>query len=40
MAGAFAGAVMAGHAAFLAGMLEPRDMAVPSMPIIGKAAFQ
>lgn len=40
MAGAFAGAVMAGHAAFLAGMLEPRDMAVPSTPLIGKAVFQ
>lgn len=40
MAGAFAGAIVAGHAAFLAGMLEPRDMAVPSTPIIGKAVFQ
>lgn len=40
MASAFAGAISAGHAAFLAGMLEPRDMAVPSTPIIGKAVFQ
>jgi thiazole synthase len=39
MAGAFAKAVEAGCAAFLAGMLEPRDMAVPSTPVIGKAVF-
>jgi thiazole synthase len=39
MAGAFAGAVKSGHAAFRAGMLEPRDMAVPSTPTIGQAVF-
>lgn len=39
MAGAFARAVEAGHAAHLAGPLEPRDMAVPSTPVIGKAVF-
>jgi thiazole synthase len=39
MALAFAKAVEAGHEAFLAGMLEPRDMAVPSTPVIGKAVF-
>jgi thiazole synthase len=39
MAGAFGKAVEAGHEAFLAGMLEPRDMAVPSTPLIGKAVF-
>lgn len=39
MAGAFGKAVEAGRAAYLAGMLEPRDMAVPSTPVIGKAVF-
>ena len=39
MASAFAGAIDAGHQAFLAGPLEPRDMAVPSTPVIGKAVF-
>ncbi|MFC6491179.1 thiazole synthase [Nitratireductor sp. GCM10026969] len=39
MAGAFAKAVEAGHAAFHAGVLEPRDMAVPSTPVIGQAVF-
>ncbi len=39
MAEAFAAAVNAGHSAHLAGPLEPRDMAVPSTPIIGKAVF-
>jgi thiazole synthase len=39
MAGAFAQAVEAGHAAFAAGWLEPRDMAVPSTPVIGQAVF-
>lgn len=39
MARAFAKAVEAGRAAFLAGFLEPRDMAVPSTPVIGMAAF-
>ncbi len=40
MAEAFAKAVDAGRLAFLSGMLEPRDMAVPSTPVIGKAVFQ
>lgn len=39
MAGAFAAAIDAGHAAYGAGLLEPRDMAVPSTPVIGKAVF-
>ncbi|WEX90148.1 thiazole synthase [Sinorhizobium garamanticum] len=39
MAAAFAKAIEAGRAAFEAGMLEPRDMAVPSTPVIGKAVF-
>jgi thiazole synthase len=39
MARAFAKAVEAGREAFLAGMLEPRDMAVPSTPVIGRAVF-
>ena len=39
MAEAFAGAIDAGRSAFLAGPLEPRDMAVPSTPVIGKAVF-
>jgi thiazole synthase len=39
MAGAFAQAIEAGHAAFAAGWLEPRDMAVPSTPVIGQAVF-
>lgn len=39
MARAFAKAVEAGREAFLAGLLEPRDMAVPSTPVIGMAVF-
>lgn len=39
MSAAFAKAVVAGREAYLAGMLEPRDMAVPSTPVIGKAVF-
>jgi len=39
MARAFALAIEAGHTGFLAGLLEPRDMAVPSTPVIGKAVF-
>lgn len=39
MASAFAGAIEAGRRAFLAGPLEPRDMAVPSTPVIGQAVF-
>ncbi len=39
MARAFAAAIDAGHAGYHAGLLEPRDMAVPSTPVIGKAVF-
>ena len=39
MAEAFARAIEAGHQAYLSGPLEPRDMAVPSTPVIGTAAF-
>lgn len=37
MASAFALAIEAGRRAYLAGPIEPRDMAVPSTPVIGKA---
>lgn len=37
MAAAFAKAVEAGQAAFLAQPMQPRDMATPSTPVIGKA---
>jgi thiazole synthase len=37
MAGAFAHAVAAGRAAYEAGPMEPRDLAEPSTPVIGKA---
>ncbi|MHC5306720.1 thiazole synthase [Bartonella sp. LJL80] len=39
MAQAFAKAVEAGYLAYRAGMLEPRDVAVPSTPVIGQAVF-
>lgn len=39
MARAFAAAIDAGHHAYRAGMLEPRNLAVPSTPIIGQAVF-
>lgn len=39
MADAFAKAVETGYLAYQAGMLEPRDFAVPSTPVIGKAIF-
>ena len=39
MARAFALAVEAGRTAYLAQPLEPRDMAAPSTPVIGKAAL-
>jgi thiazole synthase len=39
MARAFALAIEAGRAAFAARPLEPRDMAVPSTPVLGKAAL-
>jgi thiazole synthase len=37
MASAFAQGVFAGRAAYEAGPMEPRELAVPSTPIIGKA---
>ena len=37
MAKAFALAVEAGRAGFLAGPMEPRDMAAPSTPVFGRA---
>ncbi|TAL85383.1 MAG: thiazole synthase [Rhodanobacter sp.] len=40
MAGAFAKAIEAGRAAFLAAPMEPRDMASPSTPLIGKASLE
>lgn len=40
MAAAFGKAVKAGCKAYRAGLLEPRDMAVPSTPVIGQAVFQ
>jgi thiazole synthase len=39
MGEAFGKATDAGRQAYLAGMLEPRDMAVPSTPVIGQAVF-
>jgi len=39
MAEAFAQAINAGRLGFEAGMLEPRDVAVPSTPVIGQAVF-
>lgn len=39
MARAFGKAVEAGREAFCSGMLEPRDIAVPSTPTIGTAVF-
>ncbi|MHB1870230.1 MAG: thiazole synthase [Steroidobacteraceae bacterium] len=40
MAAAFAQAVRAGREAFLAGPMEPRDMAVPSTPVVGTALLR
>jgi thiazole synthase len=37
MAGAFASAVEGGRAAYLAGPMEPRDLAAPSTPVVGRA---
>ena len=37
MAAAFAQAVAAGRMAFMAGPMEPREMAAPSTPVVGKA---
>lgn len=39
MARAFGQAIEAGRAAFLAGPIEPRDMAAPSTPVFGRASF-
>lgn len=39
MASAFATALTAGRQAFEAGTISPRDMAVPSTPMLGKAAL-
>ncbi len=39
MAEAFAEAIAAGRRAHRAGLLPPRDMAVPSTPVIGKGVF-
>jgi thiazole synthase len=40
MAAAFAQAVSAGREAFLAGPMEPRDMAAPSTPVVGTALLR
>src|SRR5271166_1859019 len=39
MARAFGQAIEAGRAAYLAGPMEPRDMAAPSTPVVGKAVL-
>ncbi len=39
MARAFALAIEAGQTGYEAGLMEPRDMAVPSTPVIGKGVF-
>ncbi len=39
MARAFALAIEAGRAAFLAGPMQPRDMAAPSTPVVGRAVL-
>ena len=39
MAAAFGDAVKAGRTAFLAGLMEPRDMAAPSTPVAGTPFF-
>ena len=40
MAEAFARAIRAGHAAAAADPMEPRDMAAPSAPVMGKAFLE
>jgi thiazole synthase len=40
MASAFAQAALAGRAAYIADPMEPRDMATPSTPVIGKAFLE
>jgi thiazole synthase len=39
MARAFAMAIEAGHTAYLAGPMAPRDMAAPSTPVLGKPSL-
>ena len=39
LAAAFGAAVKAGRTAFLAGLMEPRDMAAPSTPVAGTPFF-
>jgi thiazole synthase len=39
MARAFSRAIEAGRAAFLAGPMQPRDMAAPSTPVVGRAVL-
>lgn len=39
MAMAFAGAIVAGRAGYLAGLMEPQDMARPSTPVAGTPFF-
>jgi thiazole synthase len=39
MARAFAFAIEAGHTAYLAGPMEPRDLAAPSTPVLGKPSL-
>ena len=39
MARAFSQAIEAGRAAFLAGPMQPRDMAAPSTPVVGRAVL-
>ena len=39
MARAFGQAIEAGRTAYLAGAIEPRDMAAPSTPVFGRATF-
>ena len=40
MARAFGQAIEAGRAAFLAEPMEPRDMAAPSTPVVGRAVLK
>jgi thiazole synthase len=39
MARAFSQAIEAGRTAFLAGPMQPRDMAEPSTPVVGRAVL-
>ena len=40
MSKAFATAITAGHNAYLSGIIEPRDMAIPSTPVVGTPFFE